>query len=74
MSNGDFSRRRFLKQVAAGSSAAALGTGLSSAQEVSSGTPPRSPVTVTSYPVVEAKGVTASRQLKIVSRLEIPQT
>jgi len=74
MSNRGFSRRRFLKQVAAGSSAAALGTGLSSAQEVRSGTPPRSPVTVTSYPVVEAKGATASGQVKIVSRLEIPQT
>jgi phosphoglycerate dehydrogenase-like enzyme len=73
MSNGGSSRRRFLKQVAVGSSAAALSTGLSSAQEVSSGTLPNSPVIVTSYPIVETKGVTGSGQLKIVSRLEIPQ-
>lgn len=74
MSNGGLSRRTFLKQAAAGSSAAALAGGLSSAQEVSSGTPPNSPVTVTSYPLVEATGATASGQVKIVTRAEIPQT
>jgi len=72
ISNEGLSRRRLLKQVAPGSSAATLGAGFSSAQAVRTGTPSTSPVPVTSYPVVGTKGVAAPSPVKIVSRVEIP--
>ncbi len=75
MSKTNFSRRKFLRDVATGSTGAALislpGAFPATAAEASPG--PLSPVTVESYPIVEPGKGAALDHLKIVTLEGIPQ-
>ncbi len=75
MSRESFSRRKFLHDVAAGSTGAALASlpGVVPAAEVGvvSGSP--SPVTVESYPIVEPGKGAALDHVKIATQEEIPE-
>jgi phosphoglycerate dehydrogenase-like enzyme len=75
MSNGGYSRRRFLHNMAAGSTGAALAT-LPLAPEAAKadGSPePPTPVTVESYPLAEPTAGATPAQVRIVTRDGLPE-
>ena len=76
MSLRDFSRRKFLRDVAAGSTGAALATIPSNlaAHDGSAVAASGGPVTMESYPLVEPGKAPAVTRLKIVARDGIPKT
>src|SRR5712692_2876829 len=73
--NADFSRRKFLQSVATGSTGAALASlpAVASATAASAAARAPFPVTVESYPIVEAGKGVALDHLKIVTQVEITQ-
>ncbi|MGH6628906.1 MAG: D-2-hydroxyacid dehydrogenase, partial [Burkholderiales bacterium] len=76
MPHDGVSRRRFLQNVAAGSTGAALGTMPAVASATSVATPEAAPfpMTVESYPIAEPGKGAALDHLKIVTQEEIPAT
>lgn len=76
MSQESFSRRRFLHNVAAGSTGAALASlpGVLPAGEVGSSLGPFSPVTVDSYPIAEPGKGAALDHVKITTQEGIPES
>ncbi len=76
MSNEGFSRRKFLHNVAAGSTGVALASwpGVLPGAEVSGAAAPPSPVTVESYPIVEPNQGAALDHVKIVTQEAIAES
>ncbi|MBZ5564702.1 MAG: D-2-hydroxyacid dehydrogenase [Acidobacteriia bacterium] len=75
MTNNGYSRRRFLRNMAAGSGGAALAALPMTASEAKAEASPEppTPVTVESYPLVEPTAGTTLAQVRIVTQEELPR-
>ncbi len=75
MPNDSYSRRRFLRNVAAGSTGAALATLPMTSAKAKGDAPlePPVPVTEESYPLVEPTGAASAAQIRIVTQDDLPR-